>query len=113
MSRRLNMNISRILTYGTMLSLLFIILSVVELVITGTHITTYQELNILKLLQGLVSFNPTDTLYIALLVIIFTPITNLVYIFLYFVFSKKFASATFPLTTLIILIVALILGFAV
>ncbi len=113
MDRHLNLNISRILTWGTLLSLLFITLSVVELFITGTHITTYEELNILQLLKGLVSFNPTDTLYFALLVIIFTPIANLFYVFLYFIFSKNFISAVCALTTLLILASALILGLAV
>lgn len=107
---KFHVTISRMLTYGTVLSLLLIVLALIEMVVFQTPINTYSSVNIIAILDGLFSLNPTDTLYCALLAIIFTPIANLVYIALYYISKKDVPMIMFSIIVFCILLSAIIMG---
>lgn len=107
---KVHVTTSRILTYGTVLSLLFIVLALIEMVLLKSSIEAYSSVDILPLLNGLFSMNPTDTLYCALLVLIFTPIASLLYLTLFFLTTKDIPMIIFSFTVLCIIVSAVIMG---
>jgi len=107
---KVHVTTSKILTYGTVLSLLFIVLALIEMLLLHTSIETYSSVDILPILNGLFSMNPTDTLYCALLIIIFTPVVSLLYLTLFFLITKDIPMIIFSFTVLCILSSAIIMG---
>ncbi|TYB32296.1 MAG: DUF1634 domain-containing protein [Flexistipes sinusarabici] len=107
---KVHITTSRILTYGTVLSLLLIVLALIEMLLLHTSIETYSSVDILPILNGLFSMNPTDTLYSALLVIIFTPVASLIYLSLLFLVTKDIPMIIFSFTVLCIILSAVIIG---
>ncbi|HCW92073.1 DUF1634 domain-containing protein [Flexistipes sinusarabici] len=108
--KKVHITTSKILTYGTVLSLLLIVLALIEMLLLHTSIETYSSVDILPILNGLFSMNPTDTLYSALLVIIFTPVASLIYLTFFFLITKDIPMIIFSFTVLCIIVSAVIMG---
>ncbi|MEC9491573.1 DUF1634 domain-containing protein [Flexistipes sp.] len=108
--KKVHITTSKILTYGTVLSLLLIVLALIEMLLLHTSIETYSSVDILPILNGLFSMNPTDTLYSALLVIIFTPVASLIYLTFFFLIAKDIPMIIFSFTVLCIIVSAVIMG---
>ncbi|AEI13920.1 protein of unknown function DUF1634 [Flexistipes sinusarabici DSM 4947] len=108
--KKVHITTSKILTYGTVLSLLLIVLALIEMLLLHTSIETYSSVDILPILNGLFSMNPTDTLYSSLLVIIFTPVASLIYLTFFFLITKDIPMIIFSFTVLCIIVSAVIMG---
>ena len=71
--------LSKIYKFGVYISFFIIFMAVLENIITGQQTNTYNTINIASILKGVLCFNSSDTFYFAIMILMITPLTAIIY----------------------------------
>jgi len=82
--------LSKIYKFGVYISFFIIFTAILENIITGGEINTYSTINIVSILKGVFHFNSNDTFYFAIMILMMTPITAIIYACASFFSAKNY-----------------------
>ena len=71
--------LSKIYKFGVYTSFFIIFIAILENIITGHKINTYNTINIASILKGVFCLNSSDTFYFAIMILMMTPLTAIIY----------------------------------
>lgn len=82
--------LSKIYKFGVYISFFMIFIAILENIITGGQNNTYSTISIVSILKGVFYFNSNDTFYFAIMILIMTPITAIIYACASFFSAKNY-----------------------
>ena len=82
--------LSRIYKFGVYTSFFMIFTAALENIITKQKINAYTTINITSILKGVFCFNSNDTFYSAIMILMITPLTAVIYACISFFADKNY-----------------------